>query len=51
MKALNDPGLRAKFDAAGQDAVASTPEQFAAKIQGELALVGKIVKAAGIKPE
>lgn len=35
----------------GNELVGNTPEQFAQVIRNDLALYGKIVKAAGIKPQ
>ena len=51
IRALNQPDTRARFGDSGQEVVASTPEEFAAKIRRNLELVAKIVKAAGIQPE
>ncbi|OGA30492.1 MAG: hypothetical protein A3I01_13945 [Betaproteobacteria bacterium RIFCSPLOWO2_02_FULL_65_24] len=42
---------RAKLLQGGYEIIGSTPEQFAATIKHEIAATGKIVKAAGIKPE
>lgn len=50
-KATNDPETREKLVNAGNEPVASTPEQFAEAIVKEIALVRRIVSAAGIKPE
>lgn len=50
-KAVNDPETREKLLNAGNDPVASTPEQFAESMAKEIALVRRIVQAAGIKPE
>jgi len=51
IRALNLPETRARYVESGQEVVASTPEEFAAKIRRNLELVGRIVKAAGIQPE
>jgi len=50
-KALADPNAHAKLLQGGYEIIGSTPEQFAARMRHEIELVGKIVKAAGIKPE
>lgn len=50
VRALNLPDTRQKLDAQGLDIVASTPEDFAAKIRRETELVARIVKGAGIEP-
>ena len=50
-RAVNDPETREKLVNAGNEPVANTPEQFSESITREIALVRKIVLAAGIKPE
>ena len=42
---------RAKFSALSLDIAASTPQAFDAHLRAELEKWGKVVKAAGIKPE
>jgi len=49
--ALNAPDVRAKFTALSLDVVGSTPQEFDAHLRAELEKWGKVVKAAGIKPE
>jgi tripartite-type tricarboxylate transporter receptor subunit TctC len=44
------PDIRERFFKDGIEAVASTPEQFAAHIRAERAKWEKVVDAAGIKP-
>jgi tripartite-type tricarboxylate transporter receptor subunit TctC len=51
IRAVNHPSVKAKYAAAGSEAVGSTPEVFAAQIRRQIELVGRIVKAAGIQPE
>jgi tripartite-type tricarboxylate transporter receptor subunit TctC len=51
LDALNASDVRAKFTALSLDIVASTPQEFDAHLKAELAKWGKVVKAAGIKPE
>ena len=51
VKVLEAPELRDRFAAAGAHPVGSTPEEFAAHIKKEIALMGKLVKAAGIRIE
>ena len=50
-KAAREPDTAAKLAAGGFDVVASTPEDFAARMKREIALIARLVKAAGIKPE
>lgn len=50
-KAMMLPETLARYADSGQEVVASSPEEFAAKIRRNLDLVAKIVKAAGIQPE
>jgi len=50
-KALQDPQLREQMLSQGNEIGGGTPEQFAALIKSEAARWGKLVKAAGIKPE
>ncbi len=51
VRALQAPDVRERFSAQGLDVVGSTPDEFAAHIKAEIARWGKVVKAAGIKPE
>jgi len=51
VKALREPEVRSKLDAALLAVVASTPEEFAAAIKRDIELYGALVKAAGIQPE
>jgi tripartite-type tricarboxylate transporter receptor subunit TctC len=48
---FGEPELQSRADAIGFMLTSSTPEQFAGLLKSELATVGRIVKAAGIKPE
>jgi len=49
--ALSEPAFRAKAEGAGLILSPSTPEEFAAEVRRDLDAVGRIVKAAGLKPE
>ena len=49
-KALQLSDLKEKFANLGAEAGSSTPEQFAAFIQSEIAKWGKVIKDAGIEP-
>jgi tripartite-type tricarboxylate transporter receptor subunit TctC len=49
--ALKAQEVRERFAAQGVDAVGSSPAEFAAYINAEIARWSKVVKAAGIKPE
>jgi tripartite-type tricarboxylate transporter receptor subunit TctC len=49
-KALLLADLKERFASLGAEASSSTPEQFAAFIQSEIAKWGKVIKDAGIEP-
>ena len=49
--AIQNPGVNSKLVAGGVDPVVLTPEQLGAKIRSETERWGKVVKAAGIKPQ
>ena len=51
VKALQDPQVKQRFLADGGETVGNSPEEFAAIIRADLARWGKVVKAAGIKPD
>jgi tripartite-type tricarboxylate transporter receptor subunit TctC len=51
VRALQDPTLKERFLADGAETVGNTPEEFAAIIRSDLAKWGKLVRAAGIKPD
>ena len=51
VKALNLGDVRKRFIDLGADPIGSTPDELAAYIRSELAKWGKVIKAAGIKPE
>ncbi|MGZ5228811.1 MAG: tripartite tricarboxylate transporter substrate binding protein [Burkholderiales bacterium] len=48
---MRSPDGRAKFTALSLDIAASTPAEFEAHLKAELEKWGKVVRAAGIKPE
>lgn len=48
VRVLSRADIKEKFFNAGAEIVASSPEQFAATIKSEMALWGKLIKAAGI---
>lgn len=50
-KASRTPELKEKFAAMAMEPVNSTPEEFARVIREEIVTWGKVVKAAGIKPQ
>jgi len=51
VQVLAAPDLKERFATAGAHPVGSTPEEFAAHIKREIALMGKLVKEAGIRIE
>jgi tripartite-type tricarboxylate transporter receptor subunit TctC len=50
-QSLEEPDTRTRFATNGLDTMSSSPEAFAALIRSEVAKWGKVVRAAGIKPE
>ena len=51
VKALAQPEVAKRLAAEGAVGIGSTPEEFAAHLKRELARVGKVVRAAGIRAE
>jgi tripartite-type tricarboxylate transporter receptor subunit TctC len=51
VRVINRADVKEKFFAAGVDVVGSTPQRFAAYIKSDMAVVGKLVKEAGIKAD
>ena len=51
IKALSAPDMKSAISAQGSQVMSGTPEQFAEFIKAEIARIGKIAKAAGIKAE
>jgi tripartite-type tricarboxylate transporter receptor subunit TctC len=51
IKALNAPDLRSTVTATGAEIMPGTPEQLGDHIKSEIARIGKIAKAAGIRAE
>jgi tripartite-type tricarboxylate transporter receptor subunit TctC len=49
VQAVHKPDIKEKLFAAGTEAVGSTPEEFAALARSEIARVGKVLKAAGVR--
>jgi tripartite-type tricarboxylate transporter receptor subunit TctC len=43
--------MKARLADLGYDPVASTPEEFGARIKSEIATWAKVIRAAHIKPE
>jgi tripartite-type tricarboxylate transporter receptor subunit TctC len=50
VRSLAPPEMKERQAALGNDVVASTPEEFGARIRAELATWAKVIKAANIKP-
>ena len=48
---LNDAAVAKRLAGQGLEPIGDTPAQFAAYLKSEAAKWGKVVKAAGIKPE
>jgi tripartite-type tricarboxylate transporter receptor subunit TctC len=48
---LQDPQVKQRFLADGGETVGNSPGEFAAIIRSDLEKWGKLVKAAGIKPD
>ena len=51
VKSLHHPDAQARWIANGYEVIGNTPEDFAAQIKLQTALVASIVKSAGITPE
>ena len=50
-RGMRDPAVIKRLAGEGVDAVTSSPEEFAARVKSEMEKWGKVVRAAGIKPE
>jgi tripartite-type tricarboxylate transporter receptor subunit TctC len=50
-KAMAQPDVKQRLDALGFDTVASTPDEFAARIRREVPKWAKVIREAQIKPE
>ena len=50
-KALTQAEIKEKLLSVGTEAVGSSPEQLTAKLKGEIARLGKVVKDAGLRLE
>ena len=51
VRALNQPEVKEKFLTSGVEAIASSPEQFAAAVKADVSRIGKVIKDANIKVE
>jgi tripartite-type tricarboxylate transporter receptor subunit TctC len=51
VKAMNRPDMKERLAAAGMDVVGSSPAQSAVIIRNDMALMGKVIKDAGIRAE
>jgi len=51
VRALKQPDVAKRLAAEGAELIGSTPEEFAAHIKAEIARVGQVVRAAGIRIE
>jgi tripartite-type tricarboxylate transporter receptor subunit TctC len=50
-KVVADPDIKAVYEKLGADPLATTPEEFAAMLQKEIAKLAPIVRASGAKVE
>ena len=50
-RALQDPRARAQLENLGAEIIGSSPQEYAAFIRQEIDRWGKVIKAAGIKPQ
>jgi tripartite-type tricarboxylate transporter receptor subunit TctC len=50
-KALTDPGVKEKLANLGNDTLDMSPQEFAKFVREEMDTYGKVIKAAGIKPQ
>lgn len=51
VRLLNKPELKERYIRAGAEVFASTPEQLAATMKSDMAIMGKVIKAAGIRTQ
>jgi tripartite-type tricarboxylate transporter receptor subunit TctC len=51
LAALNDPQTAEKITASGVDIIGTSPEQFGTLMKNDMAMLAKVVKQAGIKPQ
>jgi len=50
-KALADPGIKEKLQGLGNDTMDMSPAEFSKFVREEIAVYGKVIKDAGIKPQ
>jgi tripartite-type tricarboxylate transporter receptor subunit TctC len=50
VRILAQPDMKERLAMLGFEPIGSTPDQFAARINSELAIWSKVIRAAGIKP-
>jgi tripartite-type tricarboxylate transporter receptor subunit TctC len=48
---LRDPEVSSKIDELAMTVIANTPERFSAMLKSGIDQYGRLIKAAGIKPE
>ena len=51
VKIMHSPEMKEKLAATGTDPLTSTPEEFAAYIQREIAKWGEVIRKAGVKAD
>ena len=50
-KALADPGVKEKLVKLGNDTMDMSPRQFSDFVDAEIAVYGRIIRDAGVKPQ
>lgn len=50
-RVLNSPGVRERVTSSGAEIAAGSPEDFAKRIRTDVAVLGKVIRAAGIREE
>jgi tripartite-type tricarboxylate transporter receptor subunit TctC len=50
-RVLNQPEIKEKFFKTAVEVVASSPQEFAAKVRNDMGRLGKLIKDAGIKSD
>jgi tripartite-type tricarboxylate transporter receptor subunit TctC len=51
VKAMRSPEVLSRLTAEGAEVVASSPQEFAARVRNDIEKWNKVIRQAGIKPE